>query len=588
MADSGLARKTICFGSFEVDLRAGELRKLGAKIKLREKSFHLLAALLEHPSEVVTREELRTRLWPPDVFVDFDNNLNTAVTRLREALGDSAEKPRYVETLPRRGYRFLAPVSIRSASPDELRASHVKLAVLPFDNLSGDPAQEYFSDGMTEELITELARMAPERLGVIARTSAMCFKGSRKEASRIGRELDVDYLVEGSVRRAGDRVRISAQLIQVEGQTHLWAESYDGELRDALKLQSDVAQAITRQIDINLSPGAVRRIGRAQPVNVEAYDSYLLGLHQLSQGSPGGFEKADEYLRVAIKKDPRFAPAYSKSAMGHAMCGFFGYAPYSDVYPKAELAARRVLELDSSLSEAHTALALVHWFHHWNLAACDREYECAIELNPNDPVAHWGMAMLQGSMKQDHQRAAAEAGLALALDPLSILIRSTLCWLPYWARHYDQAIAQARTTLELDENAPQALYVLGAAARAKGAYADAIAALEQAAAKFADPFSLAYLGMAYGLAGKRDQAQNVLRRLEQSCAPRHVPSIFPAFVYVGLGENRAAIDHIKKAFDEHDAFILWLRFSPDWDLLRGHPNFQQLLHRLDIAAPLPI
>lgn len=582
MVDSGQARK-LTFGSFEADLRAGELRKLGVKIKLREKSFDVLELLLEHPSEVVTREELRTRLWPADVFVDFDNNLNTAVTRLREALGDSAEKPRYIETLPRRGYRFIAPVSTREAGPGEFSPARPRLVVLPFANLSGDPAQEYFSDGITEELITELACVAPERLGVIARTSAMRYKGSRKEVARIGRELDVGYLVEGSVRRSGDRVRVSAQLIKVDDQTHVWAQSYDGELRDALNLQSEIARAVARHIiDVNLAPGAARGTWRAQPVSPEAYDAYLLGLHEYSRGSPGGFEKADEYFRLAVERHPGFAPAYAKAALAYALCAFFGYAPQAEAYPKAESAARKALELDNSLTEAHNALALVHWFHHWNLAESGREYDGAVRLNPNDPSAHWGMAMFLGSMKEDHRGAAIEAGLALSLDPLSILIRSMVCWLPYWARRYDQAIAQARTTLELEENATQALYVLGAAARSKGAFDEAIAALEQSASKFADPMSLAYLGMTYGLAGERDQARAVLRRLEQCCAPRRVPSIFPAFVYVGLGDNRTALDHIAMAFDERDALVLWLRVSPDWDLLRGEPRFQQLLFRLDL------
>ncbi len=578
------SRKTVHFGAFEIDLRAGELRKHGIKVKLREKSFDVLALLLEHPGEVATREELRNRLWPADVFVDFDNNLNTAVARLREALGDSAENPRYVETLPRRGYRFIYSVSTREPRSGEHRGGKARIAVLPFENLSGDPAQEYFSDGMTEELITELACVSPEQLGVIARTSAMHYKGTRKEIARIGRELDVDYVVEGSVRRVEARVRISAQLIKVSDRTHLWAKNYDSELLDALRLQSEVARAIVGEIDIKLSPGKERRLERVRPVDLETYDAYLLGLHQFSRANPSGFEKADQCFRMVIEKDPRFAPAYAKLAMTHALSAFFGYMPHSEAFPKAESAAQRALELDSSLTEAHTALATVYWFYRWDFAACQRELECAVGLNPNDPAAHWTMAMFLGSMKEDHRRAAIEASLAQSLDPLSIAIRSMTCWIPYWARQYDRAIAQARATLELDENAPQAYYVLGSAARAIGAFDDAITALERANAQFADPLSLAYLGMTYALAHKRDQAQVVLRRLEQSCGSRPVPPIFPAFIYVGLGANAIAIDHIEKAFDEHDAFVLWLRVSPDWDLLRSEPRFQQLLRRLDLPS----
>jgi TolB-like protein len=572
------------FGPFEVDLRAGELRKHGVKIKLREQSFQILALLLEHPCEVVTREDLRARLWPNGVIVDFENNLNSAVTRLREALGDSTEKPRYIETLPRRGYRFVAPVSRDRLGSGESRPGSVRLAVLPFDNLSGDPAQEYFSDGMTEEVITELARLAPGRLGVIARTSAMRYKGSRKDVTRIGRDLDVDYVVEGSVRRADNRLRISAQLIRVDEQVHRWAQSYDSELRDALQLQRDIALAVARQIDANLALGSVPRLQRAYILDPQAYNTYLLGLHQFSRASPSSFKRADDLFRLAIERDPRFAPVHAKLAMTNSLSAFFGYAPHSEAFPQAETAARKALEIDGSLTEALSALATVQWFHHWKLAECDRLLEHAVGLNPNDPTAHWTMAMFQGSMKEDHRRAATEASLALSLDPLSIAIRSMTCWLPYWAREFDRAIAEARATLELDENAVQALYVLGTAARAKGDFDTAIPALEQSADKFADPFSLAYLGMTYGLAGKRDQAHAVVNRLESVCGPHSVPAIFPAFIHAGLGENCVAIDHIEKAFEEHDAFVLWIGVSPDWDILRCEPRFQDLLLRLDLAT----
>lgn len=570
------------FGAHEADLRAGELFKHGIKIKLREKSFELLALLLEHPGDVVTRDELRARLWPADVFLDFDNNLNTAVTRLREALGDSAEKPKFIETLPRRGYRFIAPVSATGAGA--LARRGIRLAVLPFDNLSGDSAQEYFSDGMTEELITELAALAPEQLGVIARTSAMHYKGSGKEFARIGRELDVDYVVEGSVRRAEDRVRISAQLIQVSDQTHVWAKSYDRQMRDVLSVQSEVAQDIARQIDVNLPPAAKRRLVRPRPVDTEVLDAYLRGLYEFSRASPRGFREAAECFELALQRDAHFAPAYAKLAIAHALSGFFGYERHCEAYPKAESAARRALALDDTSTDAHNALANVHWFHHWDMDACERELECALGLGPNDPNPHWTMAMFQGSMTEDHERAAMEASLALSLDPLSIVIRSSTCWVHYWARNHDRAIAQARAALALDENAAQAYYVLGAAARAKGAFEEAIAALEQASAKFGDPFSLAYLGMAFGLWGKPDQARAALRRLETSCGGGRVPSIFAAFIHAGLGQNGMAIDLIEKAFDEHDAFVLWLRVSPDWDSLRSEVRFQQLLCRLNLPA----
>jgi TolB-like protein/Tfp pilus assembly protein PilF len=565
----------IRFGDYEADLRSGELRKRGTRIRLPGQSFAVLALLLEHPGELVTREELRARLWPSDVFVDFENNLNTAVGRLREALGDSAEKPRFIETLPRRGYRFIARLSeapVRVPSP----ARRIKLAVLPLENLSGDPAKEYFSDGMTEELITQLAGLAPERLGVIARTSAMHYKGTCKDIARIGRELGVDYVVEGSVRRADDRVRISAQLILVSDQTHLWAQSYDGELGDILKLQSEVAEAITRQIEVTVSP---RRVITVVP---EAYDAYVKGLYHFNQLHPSGLDKAVEYFELAIGKDPRYAPAYGKLATAHALLGFFGWVAASEAFPTAEKAALAALQVDDTHPDAHHALAVVHWFHHWNLAAAEREWERTVELAPNDPFHRWGVFIFLSSMREDHRRAIAEAELARELDPLSVLIRSNFGWVLYWSRHYDRAIAESRAALEMDPNCLMAYYILGLASLAKSAFNDAIAALLEATHRFGDHFSLGYLGMAYGLAGRRAEAREVLSQLERRAASQDVRPIHFAWVHVGLGENQTALDWLETAYAKHNTNVLFLRCVPFYDPLRSEPRYEQLLARLPL------
>jgi len=565
----------IRFGDYEADLRSGELRKRGTRIRLPGQSFAVLALLLEHPGELVTREELRARLWPSDVFVDFENNLNTAVGRLREALGDSAEKPRFIETLPRRGYRFIARLSeapVRVPSP----ARRIKLAVLPLENLSGDPAKEYFSDGMTEELITQLAGLAPERLGVIARTSAMHYKGTCKDIARIGRELGVDYVVEGSVRRADDRVRISAQLILVSDQTHLWAQSYDGELGDILKLQSEVAEAITRQIEVTVSP---RRVITVVP---EAYDAYVKGLYHFNQLHPSGLDKAVEYFELAIGKDPRYAPAYGKLATAHALLGFFGWVAASEAFPTAEKAALAALQVDDTHPDAHHALAVVHWFHHWNLAAAEREWERTVELAPNDPFHRWGVFIFLSSMREDHRRAIAEAELARELDPLSVLIRSNFGWVLYWSRHYDRAIAESRAALEMDPNCLVAYYILGLASLAKSAFNDAIAALLEATHRFGDHFSLGYLGMAYGLAGRRAEAREVLSQLERRAASQDVRPIHFAWVHVGLGENQTALDWLETAYAKHNTNVLFLRCVPFYDPLRSEPRYEQLLARLPL------
>ena len=579
MESSDARSGVIRFGEYEADLRSGELRKRGTRIKLPGKSFDVLALLLEHPGELVTREELQARLWPADVFVDFENNLNTAVARVREALGDSAEKPRFIETLPRRGYRFIARLPdtpARVLSP----AGRSKLAVLPLENLSGDPAQEYFSDGMTEELITQLAGLTPERLAVIARTSAMHYKGTRKDVARIGRELGVDYVVEGSVRRADGRVRISVQLIQVSDQTHLWAQSYDSGLGDILKVQTEVAQAIARQIQITLpSTGGLRP---ALAVDPEAYDAYIKGLYHFSHFNPSGLNKAIEYFELAIKKDPRYAAAYAKLATTHALLGFFGWATASQAFPKAEKAALAALQVDDTHPDAHHALADAHFFHHWNLAAAEREYQRAVELAPNDPFQRWGLFMFLGSMREDHAQAVAEAELARELDPLSVLLRSSFGYVLFWSRRYDQAIAESRGALEMDPNCVLAYYVLGLAWLAKCSFEDAIAVFLEATHRFRDSYSLACLGMAYGLAGRQAEAREALAELERRAASQAVSPASFAWVYIGLGDKQSALDWLEKALAQHHPSVLWLRCSPPFDPLRSEPRFEQLLARLNL------
>jgi TolB-like protein len=322
------------FGAFELDLRSGELRKKGVRIRLQEQPFEVLTVLLQRPGEVVTREELRSAIWPADTFVDFDNSLNTAINKLREALGDSADSPRFIETLPRRGYRFIAPVNgVKPVSASkQLATGKIMLAVLPFDNLSGDREQEYFSDGLTEEMINQLGRLHPERLGVIARTSAMKYKHANKGIDQIGSELGVDYVLEGGVRRAGEHLRITAQLIQVTDQTHLWAESYERDLRDALALQSEVALAIASEINVKLTPQQRTRLANTRPLIPAAYEAYLKGRFYWNKRTADGVKKGIEHFEKAIEKDPSCPLAYVGLADSYGTLGFYAYAAPRDAY----------------------------------------------------------------------------------------------------------------------------------------------------------------------------------------------------------------------------------------------------------------
>jgi TolB-like protein/DNA-binding winged helix-turn-helix (wHTH) protein/Flp pilus assembly protein TadD len=478
------ATSVVRFGTYEVSFQSGEVRKAGLRIRIQQQPMKLLEILLERPAEVVTREELRGRIWPNESFGDFDQALNIAIAKLRSALGDSAENPRFIETLPKRGYRFIADVSIVDAgartkrpeaeaegmlgtesghqvqgvgltiapkrrlwptrpvivalvvglsilavwvfrshggSPTVIRS----LAVLPLDNLSGDASQDYFADGMTDELITDLAQISALR--VISRTSVMVYKGARKPLSEIARELNVDAVVEGTVLRSGERVRITAQLIQAPADKHLWAESYEGDLHDTLALQKEVASAIAGQIRIELTPKEQAGLKNAKVVNPEAYEAYLKGRYFWNRRTADGLKRAVDYFDQAIQKDPNYAQAYAGLADSYDLLGDWEYgvlAP-NEAYPKAKAAAVKALELDNTLGEAHASLAFSLDVFDWDWGSAEREFRRAIALNPGYATAHHWYAWHLSEMGRNSE-AIAEMRKAENLDPLSLIISADM------------------------------------------------------------------------------------------------------------------------------------------------------------------
>src|SRR2546429_412815 len=480
------------FGVFDVDPESGELRKAGVDINLPPQPAKVLVLLATRAGQLITREELRQQIWGKETFVDFEHGLNSCIKQIRAALDDHPESPRYIETRPRRGYRFIAPVQEVSAhavtpgAPSEglpttaLRirprrysiaivalvlalfatgyfarfasprhavspGDKIMLAVLPFENLTGDPRQEYLSDGLTEEMITQLGRMHPERLGVIARTSAMQYKNTQKGMDQIGRELGVAYVLEGSLRRAGDHVRVSAQLIQVRDQTHLWAESYERDLRDILALQNDVAQAIARQIEIKLTPQQQARMARARSIDPRVYEFYSKGRYFWNKRSEEGYRRAIQYFQQAIARDSEYAPAYAGLADAYALLGSMPNVelPRSEAMPRARAAALKALELDDSLAEAHTSLAFVRMHFDWDWPGAEREFVRALQLNPGYATAHHWYAfwlIAQGRAEDALQ----EIRAAQRLDPLSLIINTGGGEILDYGRRPDEAIWESR------------------------------------------------------------------------------------------------------------------------------------------------
>jgi len=645
--ESSPPNSVVRFGTYEVSLQSGEVRKAGLRIRVQQQPMKLLEILLEHPGEVVTREELRSRVWPNESFGDFDQSLNIAIGKLRSALGDSAENPRFIETLPKRGYRFIADVSVLDADARPKRAQFVagdllgsqekktepghtlqgaglaaaskpwlwmtrwvvvafafvlslsilsvwlfrsrgpapagirSLAVLPLENLSGDASQSYFADGMTDELITDLAQISALR--VISRTSVMAYKGARKPLPQIARELNVDAVVEGTVLRSGDHVRITAQLIEASTDKHLWSQSYEGELRDTLALQSRVASAIADQIRINLTPQEQAALKNVKVVNPQAYESYLKGRYFWNKRTADGLKVALAYFKQAIEEDPNYAQAYSGLADTYALLGDWEYGVLApkEAYPKAKAAAIKALELDDTLSEAHASLASLGMFD-WDWQSAEKEFRRAIKLNPGYATAHQWFAWnlnLQGRQSE----AIAEMRKAESLDPLSLIISADMADVLFVARLYDESIQQSRKTLGMDPNFAVARFELGQAYLEKHMYEEAVAELQKAVQlSGGNPTFVATLARAYVVSVKRSEAVKLLDVLKKRSSTGFSNASEIAMIYASMGDNDQAMNWLDKGFDER--FNPGVLLRPGFDPLRSDPRFQNLLHRVGLAG----
>jgi TolB-like protein/DNA-binding winged helix-turn-helix (wHTH) protein/Flp pilus assembly protein TadD len=635
------AHRRLRFGTFELDVRAGELCKHGLRIRLQEQPLQVLAMLLEHPGEVVTREELQKRLWPADTFVDFDHGLNKAISKIREALGDSAESPRYVETVARRGYRFLAEVKAADTAPvtnHELpsvprapadvrersdvaadiampkpivrpaarmvsvlavllaiaslaawklysgkRSSPIvrSLAVLPLESLSSDASQDYFADGMTDEMISDLGQISALR--VISRTSVMAYKHARKPLPQIARELNVDAVVEGTVLRSGDQVRITAQLIEASSDKHLWSQSYEGELRDTLALQNQVARAIADQIRIHLNAQEQAALKNVRVVNPEAYESYLKGRYFWNKRTADSLRVALAYFNEAIDEDAKYAQPYSGLADTYALLGDWQYAAMTpkEALPKAKAAAIRALELDSALGEAHNSLAFCLDGFDWDFDSAGREFQRAIELNPGYATAHhwyaWHLSLLGR-----YDEAIAEMRKAENLDPLSIIINADLAELLVLAHFYDESIRQSRKTIEMDPNFALAHNQLGQAYLQKQMDNEAIEELQKAVQLSAgSPTCIANLARAYAASGKKSEAVKLLSDLRKHSNASYSHASEIAVIYAALGDINQAMTWLEKGYEER--FNPGVLLRPGFDPLRSDRRFQELLRRIGLT-----
>jgi TolB-like protein/DNA-binding winged helix-turn-helix (wHTH) protein/tetratricopeptide (TPR) repeat protein len=624
----GVAHR-VRFDDFELDVRAGELRKHGIRLRLRGQPLQVLEMLLERAGDVVTREELHTRIWPADTFVNFDHSLHNAISRIREVLGDSPERPRYIETLPRRGYRYIGPVepletlqlvpetglasplvdpipspthknripvfllcvlfalglvawAVQHYFPTEAATLPIhSIAVLPLANLSGDPSQEFFADGMTDQLITDLAKVGTLR--VVSRTSILQYKGGKKGLPEIARELNVDAIVEGSITRSGQRVRVTAQLVQARTDKHLWAETYDRDLGDILKLQDEVARSIAQQVRAQLSPTQLRS---AQTVNAAAYDDYLRGRLYFFNGftRPDSLRKAQHYFEQALQEDPNFAPADAGLADTAVYLAFAGALPRDQAYRSARQSLAKAAEIDDGIGEAHDTLGLLSEAFDWDWDTADREFNRAIALAPSYSCAHEDRAIFLAAAGR---RAEALAEIAqieqLDFGPSGA---GTVSETYLILRDYPRVIEASKTALLVDPKDGSQHYNLAAAYEATGKPQEAISEYQKAIEILGSvPGAAVALAHVYAAVGKKAEATRMLRDLERKSKENFTSPYTMATIYAGLGENDRAFEFLEKAYAEKSLGLpASLRSDFLLDSLRPDPRFQDLLQRIGLKG----
>jgi TolB-like protein/DNA-binding winged helix-turn-helix (wHTH) protein len=623
------------FGIYELDLKNGELRKAGQRLKLQPQPFKVLAILAVRAGETVTREEIQRQVWGEELFVDFERGLNVCIQQIRGALNDDADAPRYIETLPKRGYRFLAPVEkleaqaqiaasgVASEQISAVPSAHPKVkrfrlgvalvsgflvisvllyfakisnrfpfrnvaksirsvAVLPFDNFSGDPEQQYFADGMTEALIAELGQIRDLR--VPSRTSVMLYKRANKPLRQIAQELAVDALLEGSVTRSGDRVEITVQLLDGSRDQHLWGGTYDRDFRDVLALQHELARAITAELKISFSPQEHQHLKSSAPVNADAYAAYLHGRYYWYKRTIEGFQKSIQYYQQAVAADSNYAPAYAGLADAYALLGSSPNdgLPPNEAMPKAKAAAQKALELDDGLAEAHASLAYISMVYDWNWASAQKEFKRAIELNPNYAGAHEWYAEFLAARGRESE-ALSEMRRARDADPLLVLMHAAVAEALYFSRRYDDVISQCRQTLELDPDYPLAHFHLGRAYMGENNYPEAIAEYQKAQASLGEtPAIVMAIGYANAKAGDHTAARKALEQLRAQSKRRYVPALYFAAIYTGLGDSDAGLTWLEKAYKEHSDYLIYLKVDPMADTLRSSPRFQTILQKIGI------
>ena len=571
------SHETLRFRDFELDVAAYELRHRGRSIRLERRPMDLLILLVAHRRQLVTRREIVERLWGKDVFVDVETAINTAIRKVRQALHDSPDAPAFVETVPGRGYRFVAEVEVVSEPLGGV--SGITLAVLPFENLSGESGREYLADGLTDETIASLGQIDPDRLSVVARTSTMAYKRTTKSIADIGRELGADYLVESSIRAEKGRLRVISNLIRVRDQVHVWSESYDREPTSMLGLQQELSSAIAERIRLRLSPDRLKALARRQTQNADAYDLYLRGLNFANQRTPATTRRAIEYYARATALDPDYALAWSGLAFAFAASPMNGDAAPLEVGPHAREAAAQAVRADPNLAEAHHSLGYVKWLLDWDWPAAVASLRRAVRLDPRVALAHMHLGHVLSQIGR-HSEASQSMRRARELDPLYAMMHALSSQVAFQARDLSAALEHAQQAIILDPEFWIGHMMRGQAYEQLADDDNALQALT-IAGRFSDHNSKAISLRGYLLAkiGRTNEACEVLRTLEAVSRTKYIPPYAMALINAGLRQRNVALGWLDKAYVAGDVHLIFLSVDPKWDPYRADPRFQALLAR---------
>jgi TolB-like protein/Flp pilus assembly protein TadD len=584
------SRSTFQFGEFELNISAYELRRSGQPVHLERQPMDLLILLVERHRQLVWRADIVKRLWDPGVFIDVEMGVNTAIRKLRQALRDSKESPSFIETVSGKGYRFIAPVTspvagaaLQASAQSE---SRMMLAVLPFENYSSDPDQEYFSDGLTEETISHLGGMNPERMGVIARTSSMAYKRTTKSVRQIGAELGVDYILESSVRREDNQVRITSQLIRVEDQTHIWTSNYDRDVTSVFAIQRELSAAIARHVGLQLLPERPGALAGRQTGKVEAHDAYLRGRYFWNQLSAVTTKRAMEYYGRAVELDPEYALAWSGMADAYATSPVHADKPPLQVWPRAREAVAHATASGPELPEVHTSLGLLKFWLDWDWVAAEAAYRKSIALDPCYSPAHRFLGIVLSHMAR-HDEASMALRQARDLDPLNATNHALSAQVAFAARDYSVAVQFAQQAITIDPEFWVGYIQLAQASERVGNSEIALDALNNAG-RFSSGNSklMSIRGYICARLGKAKEAHEALHTLEAVSRERYVPPYATALVYLGLGQHDSALQWLERAYDAHDVHLAFPPVDPKWDPLRADGRFADLLGRCGFLSLL--